>query len=172
MAFTDTLRRWLESTADKRDAEIQRKVLTPVFDRLSSLALNSAGLVISAGGATTAKTGGSDCYAVVNGVLVKVAASTTLPALTGINMTAAYFNVACFFVDSAGNLTVLGGTQGATLAGVVFPQFTTQKALLGFLLITYSGAFTGGTTPLDTATTVYINTPFGFDPACLVGPTG
>jgi hypothetical protein len=37
------------------------------------------------------------------------------------------------------------------------------------LIITYASAFTGGTTPLDTATTVYVSPMSGFDPTALTG---
>ena len=167
--FTDTLIRWLEGIAANKDQYTLKKVLEPVFDRLSSATLTSPAIVITTGGATTAKTGSADTYGVANGVIWKVAASTTLPALTGINITAAYFNVVSFFVDQASVVTVGAGTQATTLAGVLFPQVPKQKALLGFLIITYASAFTGGTTPLDTATTVYVSSNESFDPYCLIG---
>jgi hypothetical protein len=166
--FTDTLTRWLEGIAAVKDQYHIRKISEPIFDRMSSATLTSPGIVISSGGATTAKTGASDTYGVANGTLWKVASGTTLPALVG-TITAAYFNVFCFFVDSAGTITVAMGTQGATLGAVVFPQFPQKKALLGFLIVTYASTFTGGTTPLDTATTVYVNSNEAFDPACLLG---
>ncbi len=166
--FTDTLTRWLEGVNSAKTAWSLRKILEPIFDRMASAALTSPGLVISAGGATTAKTGSSDTYLVANGILVKVPASTTLPALVG-TISANDFNVFCFFVDSAGVITSAAGTQGATLGAVVFPQFPRGKALLGFLIVTYTLTFTGGTTPLDTATTVYVNSSEAFDPACLIG---
>jgi len=97
-------------------------------------------------------------------VLVTIAGSTDMPSLAGINISAGAYNVACFFVDSAGATTVLAGTQGATLAAVQFPQFPVNKALIGFLIITYASAFTGNTTPLDTATTVYVSPLGAFDP--------
>jgi len=169
MAFSDTMIRWLEGIAASKDQYTLKKLLEPIFDRMSSATLTTPALVISAGGATTAKTGSADTYGVANGVIWKVPASSTLPALTGINNTAAFFNVACFFVDQNSVVTVAGGVQASTLAGVVFPQFPKQKALLGFLIITYASAFTGGTTPLDTATTVYVSSNEAFDPACLLG---
>lgn len=166
----DTMTRWLECLGDIRERTGLRKILAPIVDRQSSQALNTAGLVISSGGATTAKIGASDFYASVKGIIVKVAAGTVLPALTNINASAGNFTLAAFFVDAAGVVTALGGTQAATLGGVVFPQFPDGKAMIGFLIITNAGAFTGGTTPLDTATTVYINELGGsFDPSVLVG---
>lgn len=145
-----------------------RKILLPIVDRYSSQPLNSAGLVIKAGGSALAKTGAADFYAVAKGVLVKIAAATDMPALTGINILAGNFNVVCFFVDSAAVVTVAAGTQGATLGAVTWPQFPEQKALVGFLIITYASAFTGGTTALDTATTVYVSPLGPFDPTVLI----
>lgn len=71
-----------------------------------------------------------------------------MPALTGLVITAASFNVACFFVDSASVVTVAFGTEGTTLGKVVFPTFPENKALVGLLIITHSSTFTGGTTAL------------------------
>lgn len=165
----DTINRYLDGIAANKDQRAVDFITTPIGDRMSSQPLNTAGLAITGGGGTAAKTGATDFYAVANGVLVKIAASTTLPALTGINIGAGKFNVACFFIDSAAVVTVGGGTQGAALGNVVFPQFPKNKALVGFLIITYASAFTGGTTPLDTATTVYVNPLGAFDPTILTG---
>jgi hypothetical protein len=145
-----------------------RAILSPIVDRYSSQPLTSAGLVIHGAGSTLAKTGTTDFYASVQGTLVKIAASTDMPALTGINISAGDFNVVCFFVDIGGNVTAAAGTQGATLGAVVFPQPTKQQALVGFLIITYASAFTGGTTALDTATTVYVSPLGPFDPTVLI----
>lgn len=164
----DTVKRYLEAITEVRYRRAVQYVVNPLADRYSSQPLTSAGLLIKAGGSTLAKTGSADFYASVKGVLVKIAASTDMPALTGINVSAGDFNVACFFVDSAGVLTAAGGTQGATLAAVAWPQFPENKALVGFLIITYASAFTGGTTPLDTATTVYVSPLGPFDPTVLL----
>lgn len=144
-------------------------VLSALADRLSSQATTSAGLVISAGGATTAKTGSTPFSGVANGAPVAIAASTAMPALTGINTAAGQYVIASFFIDSASNLTVLGGNPGATLAQATFPQTPVGKALVGYLVIYYASAFTGGTTPLDTATTVYVSPVGAFDPTILIG---
>lgn len=165
----DTLRRYLQAFGDIRERTAVGTPLTALVDRYSSCALNSAGLAIKNGGSALAKSGATDFYAVANGVLVKITAATDMPALTGINITATYYNVVCFYIDSAGVVTAAGGTQGATLGAVVFPQPPQKKALVGFLIITYATAFTGGTTPLDTATTVYVNPVTAFDPTVLIG---
>lgn len=164
----DTITRYLEGVSDRRTVHAIRTILNSIGDRFSSQPLTSAGLVIKAGGGVLAKIGAADFYAVANGILVKIAASTDMPSLTGINITAANFNVACFFVDSGGVVTVAAGTQGATLGAVGWPQFPRGKALVGFLIITNAGAFTGGTTALDTATTVFASPLGAFDPSVLV----
>jgi hypothetical protein len=160
--------RYLQSLANPKDAYALQRVFSPLVDRYSSQPLNSAGLVIKAGGGVLAKTGATAFYASVQGVLVTIAAATDMPSLLGINIGAGAFNVACFFVDAAGVTTVAAGTQGATLGAVRFPQFPANKALIGFLIITYASAFTGNTTALDTATTVYISPIGPFDPTVLV----
>lgn len=132
--------------------------------RLASQPLSSAGLVIKVGGSALAKTGSAAFYAVANGKLVTIAGSTDMPALTDLVITAASYNVACFFIDSASTVTALFGTEATTLAGVKFPEFPEKKALVGFLIITHSSTFTGGTTALDTATTVYVSPIGAFDP--------
>jgi hypothetical protein len=164
----DTIGRNLATVHDSRTQRALRRVLRPIGDRYSTQALNSAGLVIHGSSSALAKIGSSDFYAVVNGILVKIAASTDMPALTGINITASNFNVVCFFVDSGGTVTVAAGTQASAIGSVGWPQFPENKALIGFLLITYGSTFTGGTTALDTATTVYISPTGPFDPTVLL----
>lgn len=171
--FTDTMQRWLEAISDHRAKFNLARLFYPLFDRESSTALNSAGLVIS-GTTTLAKIGASDFYALATGVTVKVAAATNMAALVGtvVNGT---FNTFCFFVDAAGTLTSAMGTAGATLAAMVYPQFPEGKALIGFIIInpTGTGNFVGGTTGLSDGTvvpnTVYINATSGFDPYVLTG---
>jgi hypothetical protein len=163
-----TLSQYLEAFKDQRALKALRGPLDTLVDRYSSQPLTSAGLVIHGSASALAKTGAADFYAVANGVLVKIAASTDMPALTGINTSAGNFTVACFFIDSAGTVTAGGGTQGATLGAVLFPPFPRGKALVGFLIISGAGAFTGGTTALDTATTQYISPLGPFDPSALV----
>lgn len=172
--FTDNLLRWLGNARDATQAGILRTVMLPVFDRLTSLAVSTAGLVIKAGSSALAKTGASASYYLANGILVTIASATDMPALAG-TVTNAKFNVYCFFVDSAGNKTCIMGTEGATLATLKFPQFPQKKALIGFIIInpTGTGNFVGGTTALDDATVVpnavYISPIGGFDPACVTG---
>ena len=144
-----------------------RPLLNALADRMSSQATSTAGLVIKAEDNVLAKTGAAAFAGVANGVPVAIAASTDMPALTG-TIGAGKFNIYCFFIDSASVVTVAQGTEGATLAAVKFPPFPVGKALVGYLVITYASAFTGGTTPLDTATTVYVSPVGAFDPTILL----
>lgn len=172
--FTDTVSRWLEGIANSTTQWNLRRLFFPLFDSQSTLPLNSAGLVIHGAGSTLAKTGGSVFYALANGILQKVAASTDMPALSG-TVTNATFNVFCFFIDSGGTTTSAMGTAGSTLANVVFPQKPSRKAMVGFVIInpTGTGDFVGGTTALDDGTVVpnavYISPTCGFDPLALIG---
>ncbi len=172
--FTDTMQRWLEGVVEHRSRFSLTRLLYPLFDRESSGPLTSAGLVIHGAGSPLAKTGAADFYALANGVPVKIAASTDMPALVG-TVANGTFNVFCFFVDSAATKTVAMGTAGATLAAVDFPQFPEGKALIGFLIInpTGVGSFVGGTTNLDDATvipnTVYVSPTGAFDPHVRTG---
>ena len=163
-----TVERLIKSISSKKDQKFLGQLLRVVADRLSSQALTSAGLVIKAGGGVLAKTGGSTTYLVANGAYRSIAAATDMPALTGLTIGANKFNVACFFIDQNGTVTVLFGTEGATAAAVKWPNFPAKKALVGALMITHSSAFTGNTTPLDTATTVYLSPTGAVDPSVLL----
>lgn len=169
--MTATLQQWLEGVANAKTRFSLLEALGSMADRFSSCAVSSAGLVIKTGGSTLAKTGSAVTNLVANGIPVAIAASTDMPALTGINNTAAYYRIVCFFVDSAGTVTAAAGGEASTLAACTWPAFPAGQALVGFLTIYYASAFTGGTTPLDTATTTY-NSPTGaWDPSVLVGAT-
>ena len=171
----DTIARWLAGVNDVRSRRSLQQVLNPIGDRLSTVCLSSAGLVIKAGGSAVVKAG-SAFYAAAQGILVTKTANTDMAALSG-TVTNAKFNVYAFFIDSAGTLTSAMGTEGATLAAVVFPPIPVGKALIGFVVInpTGTGNFVGGTTPLDDATVVpnaaYVNTTEGFDPTVILGAT-
>lgn len=142
--------------------------LKPVAERLSCQMYSNSTLVIKAGGSTLAKTGAAISYGVVNGKPIIIAAGTDMPALTGLTITANKFNLICFFVDAAGTLSVLMGTEGATAGAARFPNFPSGKTLVGFLSVTHSSTFTGGTTALDTATTLYFSPVGAFDPSIIL----
>lgn len=164
----DTITRHISALANQPGTLSLLKVFKAIGDRLSCQPLSSAGLVIKAVTSTLAKTGASAFYGTVQGKLVTIAAATDMPALTGLVITASSYNVACFFIDTASTVTMLYGTEATTLAGVKFPEFPEGKTLVGFLIITHSSTFTGGTTALDTATTVYVSPVGAFDPNILL----
>ncbi len=174
MNINGTLIQQLSAVAGEGMQIAIRRIAQALWDRHTSRPLNSAGLVIKAGGSALAKSGASDCYLLANGTLQKITAATDMPALSG-TVVNATFNVFCFFIDSAGTKTSQMGIAGATLAAVKFPQFPQKKALIGFIIInpTGTGNFTGGTTALDDGTVVpnavFISPVAGFDPYALLG---
>jgi hypothetical protein len=161
----NTIAQYLAGVGAGSDREALRPMLNAIADRMSSQALATAGLVIKAGGGVLAKIGATNFQAVANGKHVTIAAGTDMPALTGLAITAAKFNVAVFYVDSDATTSVKFGTEGATAAAVKFPQTPEGKAIVGYLMITYASAFTGNSTALDTATTIYVSPVGAFDPS-------
>jgi len=163
----DTIPRYLSSVPDVKERSALQVILNALADRLSSLSLISAGLVIKAGGGVLTKTGGSAWYGLVQGKLVTKGSATDMAALSG-TVTNAKFNVYCFYIDSAGTLTSAMGTEGATIGAVVIPVVPVGKTMIGFIIVnpTGTGNFVGNTTALDDATVVpnvvYVNS---------IGPT-
>lgn len=164
-----TIDQFSAGIAAQKDQRHVRGITMPMGDRMSSQPLTTAGLVIKGGGLALAKTGAAAFFGVANGVLVTIAASTDMPALSGPNVATTNLNVYCFFIDSAGVVTSAAGTAGTTLGKVVFPQFPKNKALVGFLIVTASGTFIPGTTALDVGTTVFVSPLGAFDPTILTG---
>ncbi len=145
-----------------------RNVLLELQGAAVDTLMSTAGLAIKAGASAIVKAA-TLAKAFVNGVLVSIAANTDMAALAG-TVTNAKFNVYVFSISSAGTITTQMGTEGATLASVVFPTIPTDNAVIGFVIInpTGTGNFVGGTTALDDATVVpnavYVNTPFPWNP--------
>lgn len=163
----NTVSQYLSKIGAGSDREVLAAVLQVIAAEHNTQALTSAGLVIKAGGGVLAKTGASAWYGMVAGRLLTIAGSTDMPALTGLTITANSFNVACFFVNASGTVSVRFGTEGTSLGRVKFPDFPIDQVLVGFLIITHSATFTGNTTPLDTATTVYVSPVGALDPTLL-----
>jgi hypothetical protein len=138
-----------------------KAALEKLQDGLTHQIFNSGALAIKTSSSALAKTANA-VYGIVDGVLVTKAAAD-MAALSG-TVTNAKFNVFCFYVNAAGTLTTLMGTEAATLAGVVFPTKVDGTVMIGFVIInpTGTGNFVGGTTALDDATVapnaVYVNT--------------
>lgn len=165
--MNDTLTRCLLGISGNDDRKALRELLLPLFDRMSSQITASAGLAIKAGGSTLTKTGATACQGICQGRPFTIDASTDMPALSG-TISANKYNVFCFFQDKDGTRTVRMGTEAATIGNVKFPPFPEGKTLIGYLLITHTSAFVGGTTALDTATTVYVSPLGACDPSVLV----
>lgn len=165
--MNDTLTRLLLGISGGSERKALQAILGPLIDRLSCQITASAGLVIKAGGSTLAKSGASACHGIVQGRPFTINAATDMPALAG-SISANKFNVFCFFIDRHGTTTAVMGIEGASAAEVRFPPFPEGKTLIGYLLITHSAAFVGGTTALDTATTLYMSPMGAFDPSALL----
>ena len=163
----DTIRQWLAGVPGETTQKAIRIPLSAVGDRLSSQAVTTAGLVITAAAGTVAKIGGAAFNAVVKGMPVSIVAGTPMPALIG-TIPISMIGIFCFFVDTAGNLTSLMGVPGATLQQTKFPNFPEGKALVGYLIVTATSQFTGGTTALDAVTTFYVSPTGALDPSLLV----
>ncbi len=167
-----TIAQYMPGVEDPGARSNLQVVLNALGDRLSSQTLSTAGLAIKTAGSPLAMAA-TAFRAVANGVLRSVTANTDMAALSGV-VSQNTFNVYCFYIDSAGNLTTIIGSAGATLAQVKFPNQPIGKAMIGFVIINPTGGtFTGGTTPLDDGTAVpnavYVNTIGAFDPTVLTG---
>lgn len=149
-----------------------KTILDALVDRASTRMVSTATLTFTAA-ALLARTSVVS-YLLVDGKLATIGQPINMPALVG-TVTNARFNVYVYYQDSAGVRTSVMGTEGASLAAVVFPQTPVKKAIIGFTIInpTGTGNFVGGTTALDDATVVpnavNISAIAGVDPTVLLG---
>lgn len=165
----DNLSQRLQAITDKSLAYNLRLLLEPLFSRTRSCMLSTAGLVIKVGGSTLAKTGAITVHYIADGVKGRILSFTDMPALTGINIATGKWNVIVFTVDKAGTVRAQIGKKDATTeAGIQWPELDQRRAIIGMIVINAAtGAFTGGTTPLDDATLAvqYISPIGSFDPS-------
>lgn len=165
----DNLSQRLLAITDKSLAYNLRLLLEPLFSRTRSCMLSTAGLVIKVGGSTLAKTGAITVHYIADGVKGRILSSTDMPALTGLNIANGKWNVIVFTVDKAGTVRAQIGKRDATTeAGIQWPELDQRRAIVGMIVINAAtGAFTGGTTPLDDATLAvqYISPIGSFDPS-------
>tara|TARA_R110000868_G_scaffold192205_2_gene436545 strand:+ start:4676 stop:5182 length:507 start_codon:yes stop_codon:yes gene_type:complete len=156
-----------QALSDKRDGYELNRLLEDVYNRTKSVALSTAGLVISAT-TTKAKTGAAASYYIAEGKLLTLAAGLDMPAIPAtVTVVNANYTVVVFSVDKAGTVSIQSGTEAATLAGVRWPEFDPKRATVGILVIHPTvGAFTGGSSVLSStaANTVYLSPIGAFDP--------
>ena len=167
----DTITRFMAATRDQLTRASLFPVLQSLGDQQSSVALATAGLVISVD-TFTAKIGATDFYAIAGGRLVKLAAATAMPTLPATMTVAnAQFNVIVFTVNAAGTVVANIGTPAATLGGVIFPPEILLSATVGFIIINPTvGTFTGGSTALSgtSANAVYVSPIGAFEATILI----
>lgn len=162
-----TIRQLLEGVAGATTRRFLQIILEALGDKFSSCVIQNPGMVITGLAGTTAKTGATDLVYIAQGVPVSIAGGTALPALVG-SIGAGAFGIFGFFGDKAGTITSAMGAQGATLSAARFPYCPEGCAIIGYLIVTDALAFTGGTTALDAATTIYCSPDGAFDPSVLV----
>jgi hypothetical protein len=130
----------------------------------------SAGLAI--GTTTTKVKTAAAIKLLIDGALVTKAITDDAFTLAG-TVVNAKFNVFVLTMNASGTCTAYMGTDGATLAAVVWPNIPTGQVIVGYVIInpTGTGNFVGGTTALTDGTVVpnavYVNTPFPFNPNIL-----
>lgn len=148
------------------DSQSLRILLADLWSQLRSSPLASAGLVITAGGSTTFKTGATPIDVLVNGVLVVLGAATGSGALAG-TILQNNFGGWILYVNAAGAVLTQFMNQAATLAGVTWPATPAGYVAIGYVRLNpTTGAFIGATTLLDAANTnpVYGNFVGAIDP--------
>lgn len=135
-------------------------LLQAFYSLHNSQVLSSFGLTATAS-AALGRTGATVGWAMVNGVAVKVAASTNLPAITtASSMTTGQKTVIGYYVNAAGTITAVAGDVVAAAQALRFPNNpTTDVVCIGYIIIEAAATFTGGTTALDAAniTTSFIS---------------
>lgn len=160
----------MNQMSDKRDGFELQRILQDVYNRIRSVALTSAGLVIKAASSAVAKTGAAITYLIAEGVQQSIAAGTDMPAFTGTVANGLYCPYV-FSIDKAGTTYVQQGTSGASLAAMRYPELEPTRAVVGIVVIHPTvGSFTGGTSALDStaANAVYISPVGMFDPSATV----
>lgn len=163
---------WMGNVRDGLTKAALQPVLNTLADSLSSVAVASAGLVISAD-TFTARTGASTpFYALVQGRLVTLATSTAMPSLTtAFNVAQNQFNVVVFSINAAGTVGAALGTPATSLLGVIFPPEQLGTAIVGFVILNPTSAgFVGGSTALSgtAANAVYISPVGAIEPTTLI----
>jgi len=142
-------KQYLAGADDKATANAITKAIQWIFKNqvLASFGLNfGAGLTVGRTNTAAAS------WAVVNGIPVKVAASSALPALTGLNLVSGQRAVVSYFVDTSGVITASQGNVATSNSSLIFPAPPNPDTVcIGYLIVEAAATFTGGTTALDAA---------------------
>jgi len=87
----------------------------------------------------------------VGGVHYAKAATDDFWDLTGFNVTNAMYNICLLCIDTAGDMQIGIGTEGATLGAVVLPDTPADSCVVAQVVVnpTGTGNFVGGTDDLD-----------------------
>lgn len=159
----------ISSLPDRAANAVLSALLGPLFLRMESCTLTTAGLVVKAAASPLAKTGAAITHYISSGIKGRIAASTDMPALTGFNVANAKWNAIVFSVNKLGVVRAqIGKQDAATEAGIRWPELDQGSAILGILIINpTTGSFTGGTTALDDVNmNIQFISPVGtFDPS-------
>lgn len=129
-----------------------RDYCNAVGDRLKSVTLAPAGLIIEPTGSKTCKTADQVTVCVVDGTFVSIGTGTTMPAIpTTAPIQNNSSNIVLFAVNSSGTRTAVIGTEGSSTSAITAPTVSDTVAVIGGVLIeNASGAdFEPGTTALD-----------------------
>lgn len=143
------------AVAEQNLLDILGKIQHGICDAI----FNSAGLAIGSSSKKKVKIANT-VYGVYDG---KPFSKTTAEVTLAGTVTNAKFNIFAITLKADGTAAARMGTEGATLAAVVFPTIPEDEILIGFAIVnpTGTGNFVGGTTDLDDATVVpnaaYVN---------------
>lgn len=168
----DTIRRYLAPVPVRETQKALDTLLGYLADRLNSVSCMSAALQTKAGNLLV-QTGSVTWYGFAGGIPIRLTANTDMAALSG-TVTNAKFNVFAYFITSAGVISTVMGTEGATLSAMKFPEKPIGSAMIGFTVInpTGTGNFVGNTTSLVDATVVpnaaHVNLFGAVDPTFLL----
>lgn len=168
MSSSKVFRARLGSMADQRDATQILASMAYVGNNqpLSDYAINNAATAL------VFRTGSNARLAIAGGVLQRIAANTSLPALTGLSVPTGSKVLIVHTIDRGGNLGQYWGPISPAVGGCTFPDLPLDNAVLGLVLLENAtgSTFTGGTTALDTAniTLTYANSPGSVSPVPFV----
>lgn len=164
----NNIRKWAAKFTDQISGDA---FLRGLFSVYANKVVAPASLAINGASNPAAKTTNA-AFVQVNGILVKIAAATVMPALTGISIPNGSKQVVGFACDVGGNLSLVQGAVATSVGAMTFPKMPEGAVGIGFLLIENGtgSTFTGGTTALDAGslTVTYVNQVDGFEPLSII----